>query len=168
MSFDVFDISASGMYAQRLKMDTISSNLANINTTRNPDGTPGVYVKKDISFKAVYKDKLNSHAPSFPDGNIQPVYSSNRNEVFLKGGISFDEKALSNGVEVAEISDSKNPYKTVYDPSHPDADEEGYVKLPNINAVEEMVGMISASKAYEANSVIAETNKTMIQAALKI
>ena len=69
---------------------------------------------------------------------------------------------------MAQITDSNNPYKTVYDPSHPDADVDGYVTLPNINIVEEMVGMISASRAYEANATAAETTKSMLNAALKI
>lgn len=168
MSFNIFDVSASGMHAQRLKMDTISSNIANINTTRNEKGQIDPYKKKDVSFRAVYEDQASRMAPPFPNGNHIAVYSPTSNEMFLKGGISFDEKELSKGVEVSKISESKNPYKTIYDPSHPDANEDGYVTLPNINVVEEMVNMVSASKAYEANSVAAETAKNMINSALKI
>lgn len=167
MSFGVFDVSASGMYAQRLKMDTISSNVANINTTRNPDGSPGVYVKKEVTFKAIYDDKLSS-APAFPNGQHEAKFSQNQGQMILSGGVSFDEKNLAQGVAVAEIAEAKEPFKTVYDPSHPDADVDGYVKLPNINVVEEMVGMISASRAYEANAAAAEMTKSMINAALKI
>ncbi len=72
------------------------------------------------------------------------------------------------GVEVSEIYESQNAIKTVYDPSHPDADENGYVDLPNVNIVEEMVGMVSASKAYQANAAAAENVKTMIQSTLNI
>ncbi len=167
MSFNVFDVSSSGMYAQRIKMDTISSNVANINTTRNPDGSPGVYVKKDVTFKAIYADKL-ANSPAFPAGKHEAKYSQTQGQMVLNGGISFDEKNLSQGVGIAQIVDSKDPYKTVYDPSHPDADVDGYVKLPNINIVEEMVGMISASRAYEANATAAEMTKSMLNAALKI
>ena len=167
MSFNVFDVSSSGMYAQRLKMDTISSNVANINTTRNPDGSPGVYTKKEVTFKAIYSDKL-ANSPAFPNGSHEAVFSNNTGLMSLRGGVSFDEKNLSQGVGVAQITDSNNPYKTVYDPSHPDADVDGYVTLPNINIVEEMVGMISASRAYEANATAAETTKSMLNAALKI
>lgn len=168
MSFNVFDVSSSGMYAQRLKMDTISSNVANVNTTRNPDGSPGVYVKKDVTFKAIYNDKLSSTAPAFPNGQHEARFSQNSGQMYLSGGVSFDEKNLAQGVAVAEIADSKEPFKTVYDPSHPDADVDGYVTLPNVNIVEEMVGMISASRAYEANAAAAETTKSMLNAALKI
>lgn len=71
MSFSSFDISASGMHAQRVKMDTIASNIANVNTTRHPDGSPGVYVKKNVTFKAIYQDKLGSTAPPFPSGDMK-------------------------------------------------------------------------------------------------
>ena len=70
--------------------------------------------------------------------------------------------------EVAEITEDSNNFKVVYDPSHPDADEDGYVDMPNINIVEEMVGMISASKAYQANATVAENVKTMMQSAMNI
>lgn len=168
MSFNVFDISASGMSAQRMKMDVISSNIANINTTRNPDGTRGVYIKKDVTFKAIYEDKIGSTAPLLPSGNHKAYYSQSQGEVRLRGGISYDEKQLAQGVQVNAIEESKDPYKVIYDPHHPDANEDGFVTLPNINIVEEMVGMVTASKAYEANSVAAETAKTMINAALRI
>ncbi len=75
---------------------------------------------------------------------------------------------MSSGVAVAGIEDAKDAVKVIYDPSHPDADADGYVKLPNINLVEEMVGMVTASKAYEANSIAAENAKSMINAALRI
>ena len=88
--------------------------------------------------------------------------------VMLKDGISYDEKDISQGVEVAEITPSADPYKTIYDPSNPEADADGFVTLPNINVVEEMVNMVSASRAYEANVTTAETTKGMISAALRI
>lgn len=168
MSFNSFDISASGMHAQKVKMDTIASNIANVNTTRNPDGSPGVYIKKDVTFKAIYQDKLGATQPNFPNGNHEAYWSNNQGTIALRGGISYDEEKLSQGVQISEITASQNPYKTVYDPSNPEADEEGFVTMPNINIVEEMVNMVSASRAYEANSATAETTKNMISAALKI
>lgn len=168
MSFSSFDISASGMHAQKVKMNTIASNIANINTTRNPDGSPGVYVRKDVTFKAIYADRLGSTAPAFPDGQHEAYFSQANGVVALRGGISYDERNLAQGVEVAEITNSSDPYKTIYDPSNPEADEDGFVTLPNINIVEEMVNMVSASRAYEANSATAETTKGMITAAMRI
>ncbi len=167
MSFDIFDVTASGMQAQRIKLDTISSNIANINTTKNADGTPGVYAKKEVTFRAIYMDKLGQ-SPSFPNGSHEAMFSPSENSMVLRGGVNFDEKNLSQGVEVASIEQSKDPYKVVYDPSHPDSNADGYVTLPNVNIVEEMVNMVSASKAYEANATAAETAKTMINSAMRI
>lgn len=168
MSFDVFDVAASGMHAQRVKMDAISSNIANINTTRKPDGTVGAYVKKDVSFRAIYDEKLSQGASNFSSNSTAATFNPNTGAMTINSGVSMNYGQMSNGVVVEGITDGKNPYKTVYDPSHPDADPDGYVQLPNINVVEEMVGMVTASRAYEANSVAAENAKTMIQAAMKI
>ena len=168
MSFDVFDVAASGMHAQRMKMDAISSNIANINTTRQPDGTVSPYIKKDVSFKSVYDQKLSQGASNFSSNSSNATFNPNTGTMIISSGISLNNGQMSNGVAVDGIVDGKNPIKTVYDPSHPDADADGYVKLPNINVVEEMVGMVTASKAYEANSIAAQNAKTMINAALKI
>lgn len=168
MSFDVFDVAASGMRAQRVKMDAISSNVANINTTRKPDGTLGPYIKKDVSFKAIYDEKLSQGASNFSSNATAAQFDPATGAMKINAGISLNQGQMSNGVEVAGIADAKNPIRTVYDPSHPDADADGFVQMPNINIVEEMVGMVTASKAYEANSVAAQNAKNMINAALKI
>lgn len=163
MSFNVFDIAASGMYAQRVKMDTISSNIANVNTTRNEFGEKEVYHKKQVNFKEM---ALKNHH-TFPKGNVDVVFEP-PSEPYLTGGVSLGGEAISKGVMVESITDADNPTRIVYDPSHPDADENGYVELPNVNVVEEMVNMVNASRAYEANVTIAQTTKTMIQSALQI
>lgn len=168
MSFDVFDVAASGMHAQRVKMDAISSNVANINTTRRPDGTVGPYIKKDVNFRAIYDEKLSQGASNFSSNATDARFDPVTGTMKISSGISLNQGQMSNGVAVDGITDSKNPIKVVYDPSHPDADADGYVKMPNINIVEEMVGMVTASKAYEANSVAASNAKSMIQAAMHI
>ena len=169
MSFDIFKTCASGMYAQKTKMDTIAANMANINTTRKDDGSIGPYIKKTVTFRAIYDNQTTPRNDiAFPSGNNQVRFNNENGDLLLQGGISYDQNKISKGVEVQCIEESKNPYKTVYDPSHPDADEEGFVILPNINIVEEMVNMIQASKAYEASANIAETTKNMISTALKI
>lgn len=166
MSLDVFNVCASGMYAQKVKMDVTASNMANINTTRKEDGSPGVYVKKGVSFESVYNDVKRD---DFPVSNHKIRGNKSEGSVVLTGSVSFgDINEISQGVEVAKIEDSKNPYRVIFDPSHPDADADGFVKVPNINVVEEMVNMVTASKAYEANATIAETTKNMISTALKI
>ena len=169
MSFDIFKTCASGMYAQKTKMDTIAANMANINTTRKDDGSIGPYIKKTVTFRAIYDNQTTPRNDiAFPSGNNKVRFNNENGDLLLQGGISYDQNKISKGVEVQCIEESKNPYKTVYDPSHPDADEEGFVILPNINIVEEMVNMIQASKAYEASATIAETTKNMISTALKI
>ena len=168
MSFDVFDIAASGMQAQRVKMDAISSNVANVNTTRNPDGTVGPYIKKEVSFKAIYDNKLSQGASNFSSNATGAVFDPNTGMMRINSGIAMNRGQSSSGVEVATIQNAQNAVRTIYDPSHPDADANGFVKMPNINIVEEMVGMVTASKAYEANSVAAQNVKTMINAAMNI
>lgn len=168
MSFDVFDVAASGMRAQRVKMDAISSNVANINTTRQADGTLGPYIKKDVSFKAIYDQKMSQGASNFSSNSTTAKFDPATGTMMINSGLALNQGQASSGVEVSEIADAKNPIKVVYDPSHPDANADGYVEMPNINIVEEMVGMVTASKAYEANAVAAENAKNMMQAAMKI
>ena len=130
--FRTFDISASALVAQKLRMQTISSNLANINTTRTPEGGP--YRRRDVVFETVL----------------------------------MDEAGYSEGVRVKDVVVDKRPPRVVYDPSHPDADENGYVKLPDINLVEEMVNMMLATRAYEANVNSFNITKSMILKALEL
>ncbi|TDX51937.1 flagellar basal body rod protein FlgC [Orenia marismortui] len=137
--FNNFNISASGLTAQRLRMDLISSNIANANTTKAEDGKP--YRRKLPVFSAKLKDEINK----FDTG-----------------------EDIGNGVEVSSIQESKEPYKLVYNPNHPEANESGYVEMPNINIVSEMTDMISATRAYEANVTALNSAKSMAQSALKI
>ena len=163
MSFNVFDIAASGMHAQRIKMDTVSSNIANVNTTRNEFGEKEVYHKKQVNFK----EMMIKNDYHFPKGNADVVFDP-PSEPYLVGGVTMGGDTISKGVMVESITDADNPTRIIYDPSHPDADENGYVELPNVNVVEEMVNMVNASRAYEANVTIAQTTKTMIQSAINI
>ena len=103
----------------------------------------------------------------FPKGNVEVEFDP-PDEPYLTGGVSIGDRAIPKGVAVESISDSINPTKIIYDPSHPDADKNGYVELPNVNVVEEMVNMVNASRAYEANVTLAQTAKTMIQSAINI
>ncbi len=162
MNFNTFDVSASAMSAQRVRMDTIASNIANINTTKNPDGSPGVYRRKEAVFASVYHDKLS--------GNSSDDFFAEKNSgSHLAGRVEENINAHSTGVKVMEVAeDHKTPLQTVYNPSHPDANAEGYVEMPNVNIVTEMVDMMSASRAYEANVTTVKATKSMINAAMKI
>lgn len=136
-------ISGSGMTAQRTRLNTISSNIANINTTQTPEGGP--YRKKDVVFE------------SMPDAR-------NFGEIIT----STDPKGSFQRVQVTDvISDRKAPILK-YEPDHPDANPEGYVAYPNINLMEEMTNMIQASRAYEANVSALQASKDMALSSLEI
>lgn len=141
--FSGMRISSSGMAAQRTRMNTISSNIANINTTNTPEGGP--YRRKDVVFEAM------PDAKSF--GEILST---------------TDPRASMDRVQVTDIiSDRKAPLMK-YDPDHPDANPDGYVAYPNINLMEEMTNMIQASRAYEANVSTLQATKDMALSALEI
>ena len=140
--FDAIQTSASGLSAQRLRMNLISANLANIKTTRTPRGGP--YRRREAVFAA------------------RPVASS------FKEVLSDRRKSLLTGVQVDRIVEDSNPPVMKYDPGHPDADSNGYVAMPNINLMEEMVNMISASRSYEANVIALKASKEMALKALEI
>jgi len=174
---DAFDITASALTAQRLRMDTISSNLANVNTTRKADGTIGAYRRKNVVFAPILEDAGNqfgvsgggSLAGSMPLKAAKNGFSIGTDgRPLLTVGITHSEFGGA-GVEVTQITDDeKTPMRLVYDPSHPDANKDGYVEMPNINVVTEMVDMISASRAYEANVTAMQSAKGMMQSAMEL
>jgi len=141
--FNSIDIAASALTAQRLRMDIISQNIANSETTRTEDGT--AYRRRIV----VFREKENT-------------------KPFSQYLAESSEKITSGGVEVSSIIEDQTPFKRVYDPGHPDADEAGYVEMPNVDIVTEMVNMISASRAYEASITSLNTSKSMALKALDI
>ncbi len=142
--FSAFNINASGMTSQRYRMDVISENVANAKTTRTEDGTP--YRRKAVTFAA--KGEQASFSRVF--GNVSNSYSGQ-------------------GVKVDSVfEDVETPMNQVYDPSHPDADENGYVTYPNVNIVTEMTNLIDASRAYEANSTAFSASKSMALQGLEL
>lgn len=141
--FQAFDISATGMTAQRLRTDIIAENVANVNTTRTENGTP--YTRKIVTFEEK------------PATSFSHILEHSRNAL------------IGNGVKVSKISeDHANDYTMTYDPAHPDADENGYVRYPNVNIVTEMTNMIDATRSYEANATAFNASKAMAQAGLQI
>lgn len=141
--FRIFDISASGLTTQRLRMDIIAQNIANINTTRTEAGGP--YRRK----VTVIQENQNSKPFS--------QYLSESRETFTGGG-----------VKVVEVKEDLSPFKRVYNPEHPDADEAGYVSLPNVDTLKEIVDMISATRSYEANVTVFNATKNLAMKALEI
>lgn len=124
-------ISASGLSAERMRMDIISSNVANAKTTRTENG--GAYVRKVASFEE-----------------------------------NYDEKLGMLGVKTVSIEEDKSPLRRLYEPNHPDADEEGYVEYPNVDLLVEMSDLIAASRSYESNIDTLNAQKSMISKALEI
>lgn len=176
---DSFDITASALTAQRLRMDVISSNLANVNTTRKADGSLGGYRRKNVVFAPVLDEASNrfgvpngsgsDNAGSLPMNAADHGLSMGPDgKPMLTAGIA-QTQFNGAGVHVIQIvEDNQTPMRMVYDPSSPDANEKGYVEMPNVNVVTEMVDMIAASRAYEANVTALQSVKGMNQAALDI
>lgn len=142
--FDSMRASARGMTAQRLRMDTISQNIANVNTTRTDNGQP--YRRKTVVFEEISGAK-----------NFNRILHNYLNE-YSSGG----------GVKVTKIVEDNKPFISVYDPSHPDANKDGYVLMPNVNVVEEMTNLISTNRSYEANVTAMNASKGMLVKALDI
>lgn len=134
-------ISGSALTAQRLRMDVIAANLANAQSTRTPAGGP--YRRRDVVLEA------GPQGESFDD--------------MLAAGA-----APSSAVKVSRIVEDQRPPQLVFDPGHPDADENGYVAMPNVNVVTEMVDMMAATRAYEANVAALNATKRVLEAALEI
>lgn len=141
--FSGFRVSSSGMAAQRTRLNTISSNIANVNTTRTPEGGP--YRKKEVVLESMpdvknFGDILSARSPQ---SEVQKVM-------------------------VTDIKSDMSAPLLKYEPSHPDANEDGYVAYPNVNLMEEMVNMIQATRAYEANVSAMQSAKDMVLSSLEI
>lgn len=140
--FNSVNIAATGLTAQRLRMDVIAENIANANTTRTAEGGP--FRRRSVVF-----EEIRDNTP----------FSSIFNDTAARHGT---------GVRVSRIAVDDSPGSLVYDPSHPDANEDGYYRMPNVNIVEEMVNMISASRSYEANITSMNSFRTITQRTLEI
>lgn len=138
-AFTALEVAASGLSAQRTRMNTIASNLANARTTATEEGGP--YRRRDPVFEVAYLDRV--------------------------GGPNLEGRGAQL-VRVREIAEDTRPGMMTYDPRHPDANMDGYVEYPNVNAVEEMVNMITASRAYEAGVTSIDTIKGMARSAIDI
>jgi flagellar basal-body rod protein FlgC len=138
--FNTFRISSSALKANTVRLNTISSNLANVETTSTPEGGP--YKRKSVYFES------------------RPLTFREQLETSVKNSVQ--------GVEVTKIIEDKSPPKKIYNPYHPDADEAGYVKMPNVSVIEEVVDMMSATRAYQANVTTIKSAKRMALKALEI
>lgn len=139
-AFKALRISASGLSAERLSMDTISSNIANVNTTKGANGQP--YKRKVAVFQENLNTELNKQTGQYQNTSM--------------------------GVKAVGVQEDNSPLKKVYDPSNPDADAQGYVSMPNVNILNEMADMMVATRAYEANVNVVNSEKSMFSKALEI
>ena len=156
-----FDISGYGLSAQRFRINIISENIANVNTTRTPEGGP--YRRKEVVFKAVpFEETLNSYLDK------EARFHKYENPLDEEGMDMAEAKPPIETVVVDKVvrDDSKPILK--YDPTNPDADENGYVAYPNINPVVEMADLIEATRAYQANVAAFQASKTLAQQAINI
>jgi flagellar basal-body rod protein FlgC len=143
--FDAFDVSASALTAERLRMDVTAENLANAQTTRTASG--GAYRRKEVVLESIGgENSFGTQLSAAMGGNGGPA----------------------GGVKAAAIVEDASPGKRVYDPSHPDADKQGYVTMPNVDTVTEMVDLIGSSRAYEANVTALQDSKQMFSKTLDI
>jgi flagellar basal-body rod protein FlgC len=147
--FDALQISGSGLSAERLRMDVTAENLANAQSTRTADGTP--YRRKEVVLQAV--DGQSGFADALAAAN---------------GATGATTNGQAPGVKVAAITQDTTPGHRVYDPSHPDADANGYVTMPNVDTVTEMVDLMSEQRSYEANVTAMQSAKTMFSKTLDI
>ncbi|HOK39822.1 MAG TPA: flagellar basal body rod protein FlgC [bacterium] len=143
--FRSINTNASALTAEQLRMDVIANNIANVNTTRTAEGTP--YRRKNVVFE--------------PKG-------FNGMEFYIPLVRKPPQTQVGTGVRVVDIVEDQSPLRLVYDPSHPDADEKGYVHYPNVNIVTEMVDLITASRSYEANVTAIKSAKNMFLKAIDI
>lgn len=151
--FTAMDTSASGLKVQRYRMNIIADNLANIHTTHTDDGGP--YRRKEVLVAA--KDS-------------GPMFSGMLNETLAMTRPDFSNTlaGYGRGVRITGIIEDQTPFREVYDPGHPDADEKGLVRLPNVNPVAEMVNMLSATRSYESNITAINSAKRMAEKSLEI
>ena len=153
------NIIGSGVTAQHLRLDVISENITNINTTRTQDGTGGPYRRKCVVFEA------ESGRNSFRDALAAAAYAASDGEVNLVSNRGYNRTA---GVRVAGIIEDDSDFKLKYDPTDPDANEEGYVELPNVDLVKEVADAMAASQAYNADVTAFNILKNVISAGLQI
>ncbi len=153
--FNIFGISGSGMGAQRSRMSVVAGNMANAETTRTSEGGP--YQRRNVLFQAI---------PMPTVGTFSTVLATTSAKHF-SGGVR-DQAGSIQSIRVAGIQESSRPPRKVYDPQHPDADTEGYVAYPDINVMEEMVDLLSASRSYQANLTAFGATKTLVRRLLEM
>ena len=159
---NAIEISARGLSAQRSKMNVIAQNMANAETTETPEGGP--YRRKRVVISEDKQTQSFSTALSKATTNLARTNPGHR----FGRSLAAQQESEITSVDYKEVEEPKDSYRLVHDPSHPDADEDGFVKMPNIDVITEMVDMMTASRAYEANTSVISAAKKMANDALDI
>lgn len=140
--FNSINMSASALTAEKTRIDIIAKNMANVNTTRSTGGMP-------------YRRQM-------------AIFQENKGSAFSEQLSKYKNKISGEGVKISKIVEDDSPFKSVYEPGHPDADENGYVEMPNVDTIKEMVDLISAQRSYDANITAMNSSKSMLMKALDI
>jgi flagellar basal-body rod protein FlgC len=162
--FSGINISASGLRAQRMKQNVIATNLANAETTRTKEGGP--YKRQQVVLETD-PDEFDYRLVYGPDRMKGDTTKRNHMNI-PKPDFPIITEKVGAGVKVQRIAQDESTPRLVYDPTHPDANKEGYVEMPNVNVVQEMTDMITATRAYEANVTAMSATKGMLMKALEI
>ena len=160
--FKVFDIAGSGMVAQSQRLNVVSSNLANADAAAGPDGQ--AYRARQVVFQTALQSQRSSNG--FTQSPTPPAVPGALGG--LGGAYTLSSNQGGSGVRVAGVVEDPTPNRRMYDPKHPFADQTGYVTMPNVNPVEEMVNMISASRSYQTNAEMMNTAKTLLLRTLQL
>jgi flagellar basal-body rod protein FlgC len=165
--FRTLAIAASGLSAQRARMEVAAQNIANAETTRTPEGGP--YRRKVVSLEAIADPASALPTFEFPAaGGASFGQSTKGMSGSMATTVPTTASADSGGVRVAGISEDQSEGALVYDPGHPDANEKGYVRMPNVRVTDEMMEMMDARRVYDANATVFQSAKTMLHTALSL
>jgi len=162
-SLRVFEIAADGLSAQRLKMDTVSENIANAETTRTPEGGP--YRRQDVRMTAT--NTQNTFRSQLQMARMKLRQTRDGHNAALRPNRAMLPGANA-AVEATAEQAPPDQVKLIFDPTHPDADENGYVEMPDVDLIVEMVELMAASRAYEANLTTIDATKQMVDKSLQI
>ncbi len=175
--FSALAIAASGLSAQRVRMDVVAQNIANAETTRTPEGGP--YRRRLVNFAAIAPDGTatdanSATAPATPAGTAAASSTSTTSSASTNGAAApsgandVDGADVTGGVRVASITEDTTAGPLVYDPANPDADATGYVRMPNVNMTDELMDMMNARRIYDANATVFQVARAMLHKAIDI
>ena len=171
--FSALAIASSGLSAQRMRIDVIAQNLANAETTRTPQGGP--YQRRYVQLEAVAPATAGNATPTTTTAAVnaavpgaQPAAGTAAQPAAAAATASPDTADITGGVRIASIGQDKTEGPLVYDPAHPDADKNGYVRMPNVSMTTELMDLMNARRIYEANATVFQVARAMLHKAIEI